>query len=98
MAEKAKASSASLESEKVFFFAAKFEDREEFYTVVDAVLPIGGKCFWAQGFKMVSMDDYSVAANNVELGFVKYCDENGQTKNKLTGTLPGGLEIVTSGK
>ena len=51
----AKTSSASLENEKVFFFAAKFEDREEFYTVVD-VLPVGGKCFWAQGFKMMSMD------------------------------------------
>ena len=41
---------------------------------------------------------YSVDAQNVALGFVKYCDENGQTQNKLTGTLPGGLEIVTSGK
>lgn len=89
---------SALNGEKVFFFSAKFEDREEFYTVVDAVLPLGGKCFWAQGFKMLSMDEYSVDASNVELGFVKYCDENGQTQNKLTGTLPGGLEIVTSGK
>ena len=44
------------------------------------------------------MDSFSKDANKVELGYVQFCDENGETKNKLTGTLPGGLVIVTSGK
>ena len=80
------------------FFVAKFEDREEFYPVANVVLPLGGKCFWATGYKLISLDEYSTSASSLKTGFVKFCDENGETKNKLTGTLPGGLVIVTEGK
>ena len=92
----AKTTLANAEAGKVYFFEAQFEDKEEFYLVADAVNPIGGKCFWAEGFKIYNMELGNSDA--IELGFLKFCDENGQTENKLTGTLPGGLEIVTSGK
>ena len=91
-------SGSSVDGDKVYAFRADFSDGSDLYQVIDSSLPVGGKCSWAQGFKMVDLEMYASDADHVKMGFVKFCDENGPTETKLTGTLPSGQEVVTSGK